>query len=53
MTGVIATLGYRNEKKRLVADPAMAKIIDKVHIRGVLMERVALSVGSTDARTSG
>lgn len=34
MTGVIATLGYRREKKRFVAEPKSANKKDRVHIRG-------------------
>ena len=50
---MIATEGYRREKNRLVADPAIAKRMDKVHMRGVLIESSVLSVGWTDALTSG
>jgi hypothetical protein len=53
MTGVIATLGYRNEKNKFVAEPAVAKIIDRIHMRGVLMDSEVLSVAGTEARTSG
>ena len=53
MTGVMATLGYLNEKNRFVAEPATANSNDRIHIRGVLMETVVLSVAGTEARTSG
>lgn len=51
MTGVIATLGYRNEKKRFVEDPRKEKRTERHHMRGVLIDRVVSSVGRTDART--
>jgi hypothetical protein len=35
----------------LVADPRIEKSIDKAHIRGVLIDRLVLSVGETEART--
>lgn len=52
MTGVIATLGYRSEKKRFVEEPRMEKRTDKHHIRGVFIDRVVSSVGGTEARTA-
>jgi hypothetical protein len=51
MTGVMATLGYLKEKNKFVEDPRIAKRTDKTHIRGVLMDKVMLSVGGTEART--
>jgi hypothetical protein len=52
MTGVMATLGYRNEKNRFVEDPRIEKRTDRVHMRGVLMDKVVSSVGGTEARTA-
>jgi len=49
--GVRLTLGYRKEKNRLVEEPAIAKMIDRNHMRGVSMEREVLSVAATEART--
>lgn len=49
--GVRLTLGYRREKNKLVEEPAIAKMMDKNHMRGVSMDREVLSVGATDART--
>lgn len=45
------TLGYLKEKKRLVDDPRMAKNMDSVHMRGVLMDNVKSSLAGTAART--
>ncbi len=53
ITGVIATLGYLKEKKRFVEDPRIEKRIDRNHMRGVLTDRVVLSIGDTEARTCG
>jgi hypothetical protein len=52
MTGVIATLGYRNEKNKFVEEPRIEKRTDKHHMRGVFIDSVVLSVGGTEARTS-
>lgn len=53
ITGVIETLGYRNEKKRFEDDPRIEKMVDNVHIRGVFIDRVVLSTAETEARTCG
>jgi hypothetical protein len=49
--GVRLTLGYRREKNRLVEEPAIAKMMDRNHMRGVSMESEVLSLGETEART--
>ena len=41
MIGVIATLGYRSEKNRFVADPTKAHNMARVHMRGA--ERALVS----------
>lgn len=51
MTGVMLTLGYLREKNRFVAEPRKEKSKDRVHMRGVLMEREVSSKGRTEART--
>lgn len=67
MTGVMKTLGYRREKKRLVADPIRAQSKESVHIRGaervnkfppiyqevniLLIDKVISSTAETEART--
>ena len=51
MIGVRLTLGYLREKNRLVEEPAIANNKDRIHIRGVSIERVMLSVAATEART--
>jgi hypothetical protein len=51
MIGVRLTLGYRREKKRLVEEPAIANKMERIHIRGVSMDRVRLSVAATEALT--
>jgi hypothetical protein len=63
------TLGYRREKKRLVADPRRAQSKESVHIRGagmisihplscqeenvLLIDNEMSSTGETKARTWG
>lgn len=49
--GVRLTLGYRREKKRFVEEPAMEKMMDRNHMRGVSMDKERLSVAATDALT--
>jgi hypothetical protein len=51
MIGVRLTLGYRREKKRLVEEPAIANRMERIHIRGVSIDRVRLSVAATEALT--
>jgi hypothetical protein len=51
MTGVMLTDGNRSEKNRFVLDPKIAKSILRIHMRGVFILSVMLSVGATDART--
>lgn len=53
ITGVIEIDGYRSEKNRFVEDPRRENRMDKVHMRGVLMDSVRSSVAGTEARTSG
>jgi hypothetical protein len=49
--GEMLTLGYLKEKNRLVEDPRTANRIERVHMRGVLMDNDKSSVAATDART--
>lgn len=49
--GVRLTLGYRREKNRFVDEPAMEKMMERNHMRGVSMDRERLSVAATEALT--
>ena len=53
MIGAIVTEGYRREKNRFVPEPNTENIIDRNHMRGVLIDNVVLSYGATEARTWG
>jgi hypothetical protein len=45
------TLGYLKEKNRLVEEPKIANKIERIHMRGVLIDSEVSSVAATDART--
>ena len=51
MMGVMLTLGYLREKNKLVDEPNIANNMERVHMRGVLIDNVRSSVAATEDRT--